>query len=91
MKKIILFTIASCPYCIEALRCMDALCEEDARYKDLEIDNIDERVNPDLANQYDYYYVPTFYLGGTKLHEGAANMDAIRQVFDKALDGTAHP
>jgi hypothetical protein len=26
--------------------------------------------HPDIADQYDYYYVPTYYLDGIKFHEG---------------------
>jgi len=30
----------------------------------VEIEKIDELVHPDIAGQYDYYYVPTFYGSG---------------------------
>jgi glutaredoxin len=80
-----MFTMASCPYCVEALRWMDELFSENAGYSALEIEKIDELEHPDIAEQYDYYYVPTFYAGGKKLHEGAASPDKIRRVFDAAM------
>ena len=30
---------------------------------------IEETQHPDIADQYDYYYVPTFYVDGVKVHE----------------------
>jgi len=87
MKKITLFTMKSCPYCKAALRFMDDLFAENPQYKSLEIENIDEREHPQIAAAYDYYYVPTYYVGDEKLHEGAASLDKVRRVFDAALGG----
>ena len=86
MKKITLFIMESCPYCRQALRWMDELLAENAEYRDIEIEKIDELVHPDIARRYDYYYVPTFYVGNEKLHEGAASYKKIRRVFDAALE-----
>lgn len=87
MMKITMFIMASCPYCKEALRLTDALFAEDTKYKDIEIETIDETVRPDIANRYDYYHVPAFYAGGKKLHEGAVNPEIIKRVFNGALEG----
>lgn len=86
MKKITMFTMASCPYCQAALHWMEELLAENPAYKSLEIEKIDELVRPDIAEQYDYYYVPTFYVGGKKLHEGAASLKKIQRVLDAAMD-----
>ena len=86
MKKIMMFTMASCPYCRAALRYIDELSAKYPVYKALEIEMIDENVQPSIAAQYDYFYVPTFYVDGTKLHEGVATLDAVKMVFDAALD-----
>lgn len=77
--------MASCPYCRQALRWMDELFAENAEYRAIEIEKIDELVYPDIARKYDYYYVPTYYVDGVKLHEGAASIRKIRRVFDAAL------
>ncbi|SHK00268.1 Thioredoxin domain-containing protein [Geosporobacter subterraneus DSM 17957] len=86
MKPILMFMMETCPYCREALRWMEELKQEDSRYQALEINMVDEQLQPDLANQYDYYYVPTYYVDGAKLHEGAATKEKIRAVFEKALE-----
>ena len=85
MKKITMFIIDSCPYCKAALRMMDDLFAENPEYLSLEIEKIDENVHPDIARKYDYYYVPTFFIGDRKLHEGVATTKKIRRVFDAAL------
>ena len=85
MKKITMFTLKTCPYCKQALQFMNTLFSEDPRYSSLEIEYIDENERPDISEKYDYYYVPTFYVGDEKLHEGAASLDKVRRVFDAAL------
>ena len=85
MKKIIMFDMAYCPYCRAAHRYMDELRRENPAYAALEITGIDEGLHPDIANRYDYYYVPTFYVDGVKLHEGAAKKEDVERVFKAAL------
>jgi len=36
--------------------------------------------------KYDYHYVPTYYVDGKKLHEGAASLKKIKRVFDAAME-----
>ena len=86
MKPILMFIIESCPYCRQALNWMNELKDENANYSAAEITIIDEKLQPDLANQYDYYYVPTYYIDGVKVHEGAATKDIVRNVFEKAME-----
>jgi len=85
MKKVTMFVIESCPYCREALRLMEELYKRDKRYRDIPLEKIDEKAHPEIANAYDYYYVPTFYVGEKKVHEGAASLQAVKRVFDEAL------
>ena len=85
MEKITLFTLKTCPYCKQALAFMNTLFAEDPKYQALEIENIDEQERPDISEKYDYYLVPTFYIGEKKMHEGAATLDKVRGVFDAAL------
>lgn len=86
MKKITMFMMADCPYCRKALGWMDELYASNPLYKSLEIEMIDEQIQPDIAEKYDYYYVPTYYVDGKKLHEGAASLEKIKSVFDTALE-----
>ncbi|WP_133627783.1 thioredoxin family protein [Fonticella tunisiensis] len=85
MKQVIMFTMKSCPYCRQAFTWMEELKKENPEYSNIDINIIDETLNPDVASQYDYYYVPTYYVDGVKIHEGAATKEIIRTVFEKAL------
>ena len=85
MEKVTMFILPTCPYCVAALRWMDELLAGDPRYREVGIEIIDESAHPDVAGRYDYYYVPTFYVGGRKLHEGAASPQKIKRVLDAAL------
>lgn len=86
MAKLTLFHLERCPYCIEARRFLAELQAEDARYHEIVIDLIDERKNKALADAHDYYLVPTFYLGSTKLFEGIMTKADVQAVLDAALE-----
>jgi glutaredoxin len=85
MPKLDLFILESCPYCIRARKYLDELRQEDPKYQTIEINLIDERKERALANSYDYYLVPTFYLGKTKLYEGVMTKVDVQKVLDQAL------
>jgi glutaredoxin len=84
LKKITMFMFAACPYCQRAISIQNDLLKLD-RYSGLEIEQIDEKLRPDISNRYDYYYVPTYYVDGRKLHEGAAGEDDVKAVLEAAL------
>ncbi len=85
MKKLTMFMLRSCPYCIQADAWTRELTRENPAFAEIEIQRIDESEQAELANRYDYYYVPTYYLDGVKLHEGAATKEKIRAVLEAAL------
>ena len=85
MKEITMFHFASCPYCRKALKFIDELKAENPELKDVKINMIDERKEPEIADKYDYYYVPTFYIGEEKLHEGDISKAEMKEVLEKAL------
>ena len=87
MKNVTMFILQSCPYCKQALRWMDELLVENASYKSVAVEVIDERDQPELADSFDYWYVPTYYVGDEKLHEGAATKQKIKRVYEAALEG----
>ncbi len=86
MKKILMFTMKGCPHCINARKYMDELFESNPEYKKLEIEIIDENQHPDIADQYDYYYVPTYYLDGKKFHEGIPSKEMVEDLFKQAYE-----
>ena len=85
MKKLTLFTLNGCPYCREAEIWIKELKEEDPELRNVKIERIEESENPEIAEAHDYWYVPTFYLEETKIHEGVATKEIIRNCLKKAL------
>ncbi|HVJ49058.1 thioredoxin family protein [Desulfitobacterium sp.] len=86
MKPVLMFTMKSCPYCKQALQWMDELSKENDQYSRVAVTIIDEDLQPDIAKQYDYYYVPTYFVDGVKLHEGVPTKDIVRNVFERSLE-----
>ena len=92
MKSILMFHRDDCGYCLKARQALDELMVENPAYRDLEITRIEETQQPALADQYDYYAVPTFYVDGKKVFEAHIGMsyesikDAVREVLDYALE-----
>ena len=80
-----MFVMEGCPYCRQALKWMDELMQQYPEYNDVPLTLIEETKQPDVANQWDYYYVPTYFVGKDKLHEGAATKEKIQRVFERAL------
>ena len=85
MKEVKMFMMETCPHCRKALSLMEEICAEHPEYKTVEIKKIDETKESDYAAKFDYYYVPTFYVGGAKLHEGVPTKEAIEKVYAEAI------
>lgn len=86
MKKITLFMLPTCPYCKKAIAAMEKLQSENDAYQQIEIEMIDEQRQAELADSFDYFYVPCFYVDGVKAHEGAADEADVKSVLDAALE-----
>lgn len=84
MKSVKLFYLKKCPFCKRALSYVDALKTGEV-YKMIEIEMIEESENPEIADRYDYYYVPAFYVDGEKVHEGGVTQDEVEDILKKAL------
>ena len=89
MQKLTLFYLETCPYCRNALAALEELRKLDPAYGQVEIDMIEESRQPELAEQYDYYSVPTIFAGDKKLYEAKLfdSYDVIRGHLQAALDG----
>lgn len=74
-----------CPYCKRALHWMEELKQENPEYAKVDIKIIDEEREPDVAKQYDYYYVPTYYVDGVKIHEGVPSKEIVQNIYEQAL------
>jgi len=86
MKKIKLFKLKYCPYCVQAMQYLQEYMERNPACTSLEIEIIDEGEEKKRAAQYDYYYVPTFYLDTVKVHEGAVTRQQVEKILEDALE-----
>ena len=93
MSKITYFYMRGCPYCRNANKAIEELTQANPLYADVQINRIDENDPPaDLTGYYDYYYVPTMFIGDEKIYEAHPGQtyeeirEAVKNVFDKALE-----
>ena len=67
------------------------LMAEKPAYQDIKITKIEENEHMDIAEQYDYYAVPSFFIGKEKLFEAHIGMRyedikaAVKACLDAAL------
>ncbi len=85
MDKLIYFKIPSCPFCRQADRFLEELKLENEQYRNIPMQVVDETLQRALADSYNYYYVPTFFLGSKKLHEGVVTKDRVKYVLEEYL------
>ena len=85
MKDVLMMVMAGCPHCRRAREIMAELCERHPEFRAVKVREVDENVEAAFAATLDYYYVPTFFVGGQKLHEGSPTEAAIEAVYRAAL------
>ncbi len=86
MKELTMFYLESCPYCRRARGFMAELREESPEYAKIPVKMVEEREQKALADSFDYYYVPCYYIDDVKISEGSVDKDGVRAVFEKALE-----
>lgn len=81
MKEILLFYLPGCPHCKLAFQFQKELIATHPSWESIPIRTVDESRERALADSYDYYYVPTYYVDGQKVHEGRAERSDVERVF----------
>lgn len=84
MKKLTVFHLSHCPHCLKAKNILAELSKEEA-FQEISYEWVEEREEAERAAKYDYYYVPTFYLGNEKLHEGKVSEAILREMLEKVV------
>ena len=79
-------SLKNCPFCKKALRYIEELKAEHAELAAVDIEMLEESELPDVADKFDYYYVPTFYVDGIKEHEGGIYPEEVERILRKALE-----
>lgn len=86
MKKLMIFYQERCPFCKRAFGYIEELIRENSEYSNIPIELVEETLQADFADTFDYYYVPTFYLNGKKMHEGGIYKEEVKKILDSALE-----
>ena len=93
MKKITMFHLIDCKYCDFARQAIKELRAENPEYEKVEIEMINENEHPEIIANYDYWSVPSLFIGHDKIFEAALFMpyetirDGVKLAFDTALEG----
>lgn len=85
MKKLMIFYQERCPFCKRAFNYIEELKNENPLYNKIAMELIEETLQPDFADTFDYYYVPTFYVDGEKVHEGGIKKDEVKAILDRVI------
>ena len=89
-KKITFFYLEGCPYCRNANKAIEELIRETPVYGDVAIERINEQDPPEGLSGYDYYYVPSMFIGKEKIYEAQPGQqydvikEHVKEVFEKA-------
>ena len=86
MKNVKLFYLKQCPFCKKAIRYIEELNAQYTELACVDIEMIEESEQADVADKFDYYYVPTFYVDGVKEHEGGIYPEEVEEILRKALE-----
>jgi glutaredoxin len=91
MKKLKIFYLENCPYCRKAADAYKELKSENPGFEKVETEWIEESRCPEIADRYDYYYVPTVFCDEEKLYEcsPADDYGKIKRNFELALKAAA--
>ena len=90
-KKITFFYMDGCPYCRNANKAIEELTLENPEYAKIEIERINEKDPPEGIAGYDYYYVPSMFIGKEKIYEAHPGQqydeirEEVRKVFERAI------
>ena len=86
MKDVLFFYTTTCPHCKQADKLIEEIKKENAKYEGIVIRKVDENLNPDYSDKFDYYYIPCMFVDGKKYIEGEnCTKENLIAMFDAAL------
>ena len=81
-----MFVQQGCPHCKRAFKWQEVLTEKfHPEWRDVPVRVVDELEEKEYADSFDYYYVPSYYVDGVKVHEGPVTHQDVERVFETAL------
>ncbi len=86
MKKVVMFSLDTCPHCKRAIKMVQALKDKNPEYKDVQIEIIDEDNRPAEYKELYHEYVPAYYVDGEEVFDGVPNFKLIEEVLKRGMD-----
>lgn len=85
--ELLFFYKPGCPYCRQAEALLTELTAAHPEYRAIPIRRVDETAEAAFAEQFDYWYVPSFWQNGEKLYEAnpADGEKAVRAKLEAVL------
>lgn len=85
------FYSPGCPYCRQAEYLIGQLVQEHPEYGKINIRRIDETREAAMADSYDYWYVPSLFLGEEKVYEADSSdtEETVRKKLNAVLQKAA--
>lgn len=89
--RITYFYLPGCPYCRNANKAIEELIQDNPAYGTIEIERINELDPPAGISGYNYYYVPSMFIGKEKLYEANPSQgydeikESVKKVFEEAV------
>ena len=86
VRENLYFYLPGCPHCKKAERYIEDICRIMPEYRKAadSFRRVDESKEAAFADTFDYYYVPTFYVKGVKVHEGTVTKRQVLEVLQEA-------
>lgn len=82
-----MFVQKGCPHCKRALKWHEVMFTKlHPEWADIPLRIVDEEEEKALADTYDYYYVPSYYIEGEKVHEGPVTQQDVERIFETAMN-----
>lgn len=75
-EKIQVFILKNCPHCLKFKQLFSQV-----DLNDFDVEYIDEQENKELADKFDYYYVPSVFYKNKKIHEGVIDETKIQNIL----------
>ena len=81
-----MFVQQGCPHCKRAFKWQEVLTEKfHPEWREVPVRVVDELEEKEYADSLDYYYVPSYYVDGVRVHEGPVTQQDVERVFALAL------
>ena len=86
MSIITLYHFEGCPACGHAKEWIKELYQEKPELKDAKVELVDVHKTPNFKAPAPFYYVPTFFVDGKKVLEGAVTKEKVEEILRQGLD-----